>query len=104
MRRYLLFALALAGSLLIVGTVWQTVRYATLAADARRIELREQDWFDENRKLAAGIAVLSSRSRAEAMAASLGLEKVDPAHRLRIVLSAGGTASGPGKSSGGSDG
>jgi len=100
MRRYLLFALALAGSLLIVGTVWQTVRYATLAADARRIELREQDWFDENRKLAAGIAVLSSRSRAETMAASLGLEKVDPAHRLRIVLTAGG----PGKSSGGSDG
>ena len=96
MRRLLPLVLALLGSLVLVATVWQTARYAALAAQTRLMEQREEDWVEENRKLAAGIAVLSNRQRAEAMANSLDLEKASPERRLIIVV--------PAKGRGGSDG
>ncbi|MGO8695082.1 MAG: cell division protein FtsL [Rectinemataceae bacterium] len=86
MNRYLLPALALAVSLLVIGTVWQAVRYESLTGSAQSIELQQEDWVEQNRKLAAGIAVLSSRERAAAMAASLGLEKIAASRRLMIVV------------------
>ncbi|HUW39599.1 MAG TPA: cell division protein FtsL [Rectinemataceae bacterium] len=89
MKRYLLPALAVVVSLVVMGTVWQAVRYETLAESAHDIESQQKDWVEQNRKLAAGIAVLSSRERAAAMAASLGLQKATPARRLMIVVPRG---------------
>jgi hypothetical protein len=96
MKRYLLPTLALAGSLLVIGTVWQAVRYESLAESARNVELQQEDWVEQNRKLAAGIAVLSSRERAATIAASLGLEKIAASHRLMIVVPERGRGSGNG--------
>jgi hypothetical protein len=96
MRRSFVLTLALASSALVLGAAWQVNRYAGLAAEARRLEASQESWIEENRKLAAGIAVLASRARAASVAASLGLEKVSPERRLFIVL--------PKKASGGSDG
>ncbi len=96
MRRSLAIALALASSLLVLGAAWQASRYASLASQARALEASQENWIEENRKLAAGIAVLSSRARAAQAASALGLGKVSPERRLFIVF--------PKKASGGSDG
>ena len=68
-----------------MGTVWQTSRYATLAADARRIESSEDIWVDENEKLVGSISILSSRERINSLAGELGLEKASPERRIHIV-------------------
>jgi len=80
----------------LLGTVWQTSRYAALAADAHRIEASQEEWVDQNQKLVGSIAVLSSRERIAALAMKLGLVKAAPERRVHVVPARGGR--------GGSDG
>ena len=82
-----LFVLSLP--LLLVAAAWQAGRYASLAAEARRLEAAQEEWVRENQKLEAGIAVLSSRERAQSLAKALGLVKAPPERRLRIDVSKG---------------
>ncbi len=86
MKRGLLFALLVTIPLLLIAVAWQAGRYDSLAAQARRLEGTQDSWLQENRKLEAGIRVLSSRERTAALAESLGLEKAGPDRRMRLVL------------------
>jgi len=86
MKRGLLFALLVTIPLLLIAVAWQAGRYDSLAAQTRRLEGSQESWLQENRKLEAGIRVLSSRERTAALAESLGLEKAGPDRRLRLVL------------------
>ena len=88
MKRVILFALLLSEPLLLLAVAWQAGRFDSLAAEARRLEVSQEAWVQENRKLEAGIRVLSSRERAAALAESLGLEKAGPERRLRVILPA----------------
>ncbi|HOX32273.1 MAG TPA: cell division protein FtsL [Spirochaetales bacterium] len=84
MKKSLAWAMILALPLVLVAAVWQAGRSAALAAEARRLEEAQELWVQENEKLEAGIAVLSSRERAASLAKALGLVKAEPARRLRV--------------------
>lgn len=73
-----------------LGMVWQSSRFADLRAKARELELVQEEWIAKNRKVEAQIALLSSRERAESMAARLGLKKVLPEDRLKVTVQPGG--------------
>jgi cell division protein FtsL len=86
MRRWLPIALAAAIPLALLAVAWQAARYDALAAEARRLEAAQASWVDENRKLAAGIRVLSSKERVAKAAEELGLERAGPERRLRVLV------------------
>ena len=92
MKRVLLFALLLSIPLFLLAVAWQAGRFGSLAAEARRIEVSQEAWVQENRKLEASIRVLSSRERAAALAEGLGLEKAGPERRVRLLFA--GTTKG----------
>jgi len=67
--------------------VWQSVRYTELERSSRRLEAVQEEWVTNNRKLVAGIAVLSSSSRIEQVAIhDLGLEKMLPENVLQVRI------------------
>jgi len=86
MKRGYLYAMLLSIPLLLLLVAWQAGRYDELANEARRLEDSQESWVQENRKLEAGIRVLSSRERAEALAESLGLRKAGPERSLRVIV------------------
>ena len=68
-------------------TAWQSVRYTKLERNVRRLEAIQEDWVEGNKRLIAGIAVLSSSSRIEQVAVNdLGLIKISPEHVLQIRI------------------
>jgi hypothetical protein len=86
MKRSLVVVILISLPLLLLTVAWQAGRFDALAAEARRVEASQESWVQENRKLEAGIRVLSSRERAANLAEQLGLEKAGPERRLRIVI------------------
>lgn len=89
MMRIGLIAMLISVPLLLIAVAWQSGRFDSLAAEARKLESSQGSWLEENRKLEAGIRVLSSRERAAALAQSLGLELAGPDRRLRVVPQGG---------------
>ena len=89
-RRILLYFMALSIPLLLGITVWQTSRYAELEWETRRLETVQEEWLESNKRLIAGIAVLSSSDRIEHIAKyDLGLTKKPPEEVLQIRIEAG---------------
>ncbi len=98
MKRPAFLALVASIPLLLAGTVFVTTRFTGLAVEAHRLEASQDEWVDQNAKLAASIAVLASRERIAAWAEKLGLEKAKPDRRIHIVppsRPAAPTGSGP---------
>jgi len=87
-RRYvLLYFFVFTIPLLLGLTAWQSVRYTKLDKGLRRLEATQEDWLESNKKLAAGIAVLSSSSRIEHIAVyDLGLSKMQPEDVLQVKI------------------
>jgi len=76
---------------------WQSVRYTELDKDVRRLEAVQEDWVSGNRRLIAGIAVLSSSSRIEQIAVNdLRLSKIQPEDVLQIRIEGGRENDGKG--------
>lgn len=100
MKRVGLFAILVSIPLLLIAMAWQAGRFDALAAEARKLEASQESWVQENRKLEAGIRVLSSRERAAALARSLGLEMAGPERRLRVILPGSDASVGAGAGSG----
>jgi hypothetical protein len=86
MKKGPLYAMLVSIPILLLALSWQAGRFAALSAEARRLETAQEAWVQENRKIEAGIRVLSSRERTEANAERLGLEKAGPDRRLRVVI------------------
>ena len=86
MKKGYLYAILISIPLLLLAVSWQAGRFAALASEARRLEAAEESWVQENKKIEAGIRVLSSRERTEANAERLGLEIAGPDRRLRDVI------------------
>jgi hypothetical protein len=83
-RRFWLSTLILC--VFVLTLVWQAGRFTALKEKADELDNQQEKWSAENRKLEADISLLMSRQRTADMASSLGLIKIDPADRLRIVV------------------
>ena len=68
-------------------TAWQSARYTELERSVRRLEAVQEDWVESNKRLIAGIAVLSSSARIEQVAVhDLRLSKLRPEDVLQIRI------------------
>ena len=90
-RRYVfLYFIVLSIPFFLGIAAWQSVRYNELDKNVRRLEAVQEDWVENNRKLIAGIAVLSSASRIEQVAVhDLELSKMRPEDVLQIRIDGG---------------
>ena len=69
---------------------WQSFRYRELDRNVRRLEAAQEDIIESNKKLIAGIALLSSSGRIEQVAIhDLGLTKISPEHVLQVRIEGG---------------
>ena len=79
------FALVLGG-LLFLNT-WQGYRFERLKRDVQLLESEQRDWLEQNKKLVAALAVLSSPERIERIAVrQLGLKKLERSSLATIVV------------------
>jgi len=86
MRRGYLYAMLLSIPILLLLVAWQAGRYDELANEAKLLEDRQEAWVQENKKLEAGIRVLSSKERADSLAEGLGLKRASPDRSLRVIV------------------
>jgi cell division protein FtsL len=91
MRRIvLLFFVVLTIPLFLGLNAWQSARYAALESETRRVEDAQEEWIESNKRLIAGIAVLSSSERIEFIAThDLELEKIVPEAVLQVKIEGG---------------
>jgi cell division protein FtsL len=90
-RRVLMYFLILTIPLFLGLTTLQSSRYAQLEREIRRLETAQEEWIESNKRLIAGIAVLSSSERIEHIAKNdLGLRKKAPEEILQIRIEGNG--------------
>jgi cell division protein FtsL len=66
---------------------WQSTRYAGLERETRRLEAVQENWVESNKRLIAGIAVLTSSERINYIAVhDLGLSRIRPEDVLQIRI------------------
>ena len=91
MKRYFLLYLAIITITLLLGlNAWQSSRYTSLQSEIKRLEEAQDEWVESNKRLIAGIAVLSSPKRIEHIAQTeLDLQKILPENVLQIKIEGG---------------
>ena len=91
-KRYaLLYFFVLSIPLFLGFVAWQSVRYSELNKNVRRLEAVQEDWVSNNKKLIAGIAVLSSSARIERIAIQdLRLSKIRPENVTQVRIEGDG--------------
>jgi cell division protein FtsL len=90
-RRYffLYFTILTIPVLLAINAV-QSNRYMSLRQEIERLEEAQAEWVESNKRLIAGIAVLSSPERIEDIARNdLGLHKIRPEDVLQVRITGG---------------
>jgi hypothetical protein len=66
---------------------WQGFRYQELEREVVGLEREQKNWLEENKKVIAALAVLTSPSRVKSLAEdSLGLKPLEPGDRIEIEL------------------
>ncbi|MDR2900233.1 MAG: septum formation initiator family protein [Treponema sp.] len=66
---------------------WQSVRYAEVSREIKQLEKTQTEWIENNKRLIAGIAMLSSSERIEKIAKNeLGLVKKTPEEIMQIRI------------------
>lgn len=94
-RRLLLYVCVISIPLLLGLNAWQTSRYTQLEQELHELENKQDEWLDSNKRLIAGIAVLSSTERIEYVAQEdLKLEKKSPEEVLQIHITSGRDSDG----------
>ncbi len=87
MRRVITAFVVLSIPLFLFLNAWQGYKYARLAREIRQMESEQKNWFEENKKLIAGIAIFSSPARVDRSAREeLELTKRDAHDILRIRI------------------
>lgn len=94
-RRLLLYVCVLTIPLLLGLNAWQASRYTQVEKELHELEEKQDEWLDSNKRLIAGIAVLSSTERIEYIAREdLKLEKKTPEEILQIHIVSGRDSDG----------
>ncbi|MDR1430083.1 MAG: cell division protein FtsL [Spirochaetaceae bacterium] len=87
MKRFSLYVFALSIPLMLGLAAWQSLRHAAVEKEIARLEEAQREWIDSNKRLIAGIAVLSSAERIEHIAREeLALVKKEPEEVLQIRI------------------
>ncbi|MDR1637757.1 MAG: septum formation initiator family protein [Treponema sp.] len=91
MKKHLLLYLAvITMPLLLALVVWQSTRYMDLEREIARLEAAQEEWVEGNKRLIAGIAMLSSSERIENIARNdPSLVRVRPEDILQIRIEEG---------------
>ena len=91
MKRYFVLYLAVFTIPVFLGlNAWQSSRYAGLRQEIKRLENAQAEWVESNKRLIAGIAVLSSPQRIEHIARTdLDLQKIKPENVLQVKIEGG---------------
>jgi cell division protein FtsL len=86
-----LYAAVITISFFLGVNAWQSSRYTGLEQELNRLEDAQAEWVESNKRLMAGIAVLSSSERIEHIAQNeMGLQKIQPEDVLQIRIEGGG--------------
>lgn len=87
MKKLLFYLTALSVPALLGLAAWQSARYGDLERELRRLERSQQEWVENNKRLIAGVALLSSPGRIEYIARDeLGMKKKRPEEVLQIHI------------------
>jgi cell division protein FtsL len=91
MRKHLLlYVMAISIPLFLGLIVWQSARYMDLEREIARLESSQEEWVESNKRLIAGIAMLSSSERIENIARKdPDLVRVKPEDILQIRIEEG---------------
>jgi cell division protein FtsL len=91
MKKYLLLYLIVLTIPIFMGLkVWQANRYTALKQETKRLEANQSDWVESNKRLVAGISVLSAPKRIINIARKeLGMIKIKPESVLQIKITEG---------------
>jgi cell division protein FtsL len=85
--RFFFYLLVLSIPAFLGMAIVQSARYADLERELQSYEKTQQEWVENNKRLIAGIAVLSSPDRIEHIAEEeLGLQKKQPEEVLQISI------------------
>ena len=69
---------------------WQGFRYRELERDVEKLELEQKNWLENNKKVIAALAILSSPRRVKTLAVEqLGLEPLQAENVMEITVEAG---------------
>jgi cell division protein FtsL len=89
-KRLLLYLTVITMPLLLALVVWQSNRYTNLEREIAKLETAQEEWVENNKRLIAGIAMLSSSERIENIARDdPGLVRVQPEDILQIRIEEG---------------
>jgi len=87
LKRLLLYVWVITIPLFFALNAWQSARYYQLSEEVRRLEKVQKDQLEQNKRLIAGIAVLSSTERIDKIARDeLKLQKKHPSEIMQIHI------------------
>jgi cell division protein FtsL len=87
MNKLTFYLMAFSIPLLLGLAAWQSARYGDLEREIRQLEKSQKEWIENNKRLIAGITVLSSPERIEHIARDeLGMEKKQPEEVLQVFI------------------
>ncbi|MDR0998134.1 MAG: cell division protein FtsL [Treponema sp.] len=86
-RRLLLYVTVITIPVFLAMVVWQSTRYTDLEREILRLETAQEEWVESNKRLIAGIAMLSSSERIENIARrDPDLVRIRPEDTLQIRI------------------
>jgi len=86
-RCVLLYLIVFTIPLFLGITAWQSIRYSDLEKETRVLEAAQEKWVENNKRLIADIATLTSSEKVENIAVKeLKLEKILPENVLQIWI------------------
>ena len=86
-RCVLLYFIVFTIPLFLGITAWQSIRYSDLEKETRTLEAAQEKWVEDNKKLIADIAFLTSSDKVEKIAVNdLRLQKIKPENVLQVWI------------------
>ncbi|MBN1524433.1 MAG: cell division protein FtsL [Spirochaetales bacterium] len=85
MNRIVVLLLACTVPVFFFLQVLQAYQFLNLEKQVQLLEAEQKEWVEQNKKLIAGISVMSTPERIDAIAQDeLGLEKIDSSEIVRV--------------------
>jgi cell division protein FtsL len=87
MKYVWIYIIAITIPLCLGFNAWQSAEYAKVSREIKQLEEAQTEWIESNKRLIAGIAMLSSSERIEQIAKNeLGLVKKTPEEIIQIKI------------------